>query len=109
MPLKFIRGFRSRGKKWQKLFLHAGKNDCQSSDSNARKRRSSSHCCCALSLDLSNTAQRDEGLSAPRTSCEHPETARVKASGAFHKLAPGKKLCSMLVRTIRLRSAYLRS
>src|SRR5213079_1532308 len=81
------------------------RNSRHNPDSNARKRRSSSHCWLAFSLDLRKSAQWVENLSAPSESCEQAETTRVKASGAFHKLSPGKKLCSRLVRTIRLRSA----
>src|SRR5882762_4615513 len=75
------------------------------SASNARKRSSSSHCCWALSLDLRKAAHAAVGFSAPGASCEHAGITRLKASGALHRLAPGRKLCSKLVRTMCLSSA----
>src|SRR5260370_12080575 len=98
--------------KWDWSTLRAAKNSSsargvgsQSSDSNARKRPSISHCWWALSLDCKTPAQLEESFSAPSESREQAETMRVKTSCATHKLAPGKKLCSRPVRTIRLRSA----
>ncbi len=65
----------------------------QSSDSNARNRRSSSHCCCALSLDLRNAAHPEEGFAVPTESLEHAETARVnccrsRSMGRFQRSLP---------------------
>src|SRR5258707_13830129 len=73
-------------------------------DSKSRKRRSSSHCWEAFSLDFRKEPQAEEGLLLPRGSLEQAETAAAKTSGARHKLSPGKKLCSKLVRTMCLRS-----
>src|SRR5271156_1689854 len=76
-------------------------------DSKDRKRRSSSHCCWAFSLDLRKAAQLAVGFSAPRNSAEQAAAPRVNTSCSRQRLGPGRKLCSRLVRTICFRSAYV--
>src|SRR6516164_11539742 len=80
------------------------KKKTYNSNSNLRKRRSSSHCCAAFSLDSRKAAHDLEALSFPRESFAQAGTTVVKLSGARHRLSPGRKLCSMLVRTICFRS-----
>src|SRR2546429_1141235 len=56
---------------------------------------------CAAFLESSEKAAHDEeGLSFPRESFPQADMTAVKLSCARHKLSPGRKLCSMLVRKI---------
>src|SRR5580704_16210548 len=77
------------------------------SASNFRNLRSSSHCCSAFSLVFKNAAQPFDGFSFPTVSVLHSLTARVNTSPPAHKLLPGRKACSKLVRAIFFRSAYV--
>src|SRR5262245_52352361 len=82
--------------KWLRKKHSARRN--HNSDSNLRKRRSSSHCCVAFWLDFRKELHAGEGFSFPGESFAHAETACVKLSGTRHRLSPGRKLCSKLVR-----------
>src|SRR5882757_4383023 len=71
--------------------------------SKTRNRRSSSHCCVALSLVPRNVAHVLEGFSAPAT---QPPRVRLNSSCEAHNDSPARKLCSRPVRAIVFRSLY---
>ncbi len=78
---------RANSEKWRKLCERGDVG--QSSDSNARNRRSSSYCCCAFSLDLRNAAHPEEGFAVPASaSACSPSPSSNSAPAATAKSAP---------------------
>src|SRR5271155_401469 len=80
----------------------------QNCDSKSWKRRSSSHCCVAFSLDCRKVAQGFVGVAAPNGSCAQGVTVALKLSSSRQRLSPDRKACSRLVRTNSFRSGYRR-